>query len=154
MKSLVLAGVVFASGIGVLGLCGVAGFSRAAQALEADHVSRGASGWAYERAVYAPGPAAQAESGDVLPWHQEGGGNAYQPSADAYLNTYRTAPVSQVQVEPLGPASGLGPTGASYCRESFTSATIAGQMAELYGTACQRPDGAWEIVGPTSFRAP
>jgi 17 kDa outer membrane surface antigen len=33
-----------------------------------------------------------------------------------------------------------------YCREFQQNVTVGGQTEQAYGTACQQPDGAWEIV--------
>jgi hypothetical protein len=33
-----------------------------------------------------------------------------------------------------------------YCREFQQTVTIGGRTEHAYGTACQQPDGAWEIV--------
>jgi surface antigen len=33
-----------------------------------------------------------------------------------------------------------------YCREFQQDVSIGGRGEELYGTACQNPDGSWEIV--------
>jgi 17 kDa outer membrane surface antigen len=33
-----------------------------------------------------------------------------------------------------------------YCREFQQNVTVGGQNEQAYGTACQQPDGAWEIV--------
>lgn len=33
-----------------------------------------------------------------------------------------------------------------YCREYQTSATVAGERQQVYGTACRQPDGTWEVV--------
>lgn len=33
----------------------------------------------------------------------------------------------------------------SYCREYQTEITIAGKRQQAYGTACRKPDGAWQI---------
>ncbi len=33
-----------------------------------------------------------------------------------------------------------------YCREFQQTVTIGGQAEQAYGTACQQPDGAWEVV--------
>ncbi|MFQ5973322.1 MAG: RT0821/Lpp0805 family surface protein [Alphaproteobacteria bacterium] len=33
-----------------------------------------------------------------------------------------------------------------FCREYQTTVTVGGELQEAYGTACQRPDGTWEIV--------
>jgi len=40
---------------------------------------------------------------------------------------------------------GTGSTGR-YCREFQQTITVGGKTEEAYGTACQQPDGAWEIV--------
>lgn len=36
--------------------------------------------------------------------------------------------------------------GGRYCREYRQTVVIGGREQEAYGTACRRPDGAWEIV--------
>lgn len=33
-----------------------------------------------------------------------------------------------------------------YCREFQQQAAIGGEIQEVYGTACRRPDGRWEVV--------
>lgn len=33
-----------------------------------------------------------------------------------------------------------------YCREFQQAVTVGGRTEQAYGTACQQPDGAWEIV--------
>jgi surface antigen len=33
-----------------------------------------------------------------------------------------------------------------YCREYQTTATIAGRVQQVHGTACRQGDGAWKIV--------
>ncbi len=33
-----------------------------------------------------------------------------------------------------------------YCREYQTKVVVGGKTVEAYGTACRKPDGAWEIV--------
>ncbi|MBM3561444.1 MAG: glycine zipper 2TM domain-containing protein [Alphaproteobacteria bacterium] len=35
-----------------------------------------------------------------------------------------------------------------YCREFQQTVTIGNETKQAYGTACQRPDGSWEIVQP------
>ena len=37
-------------------------------------------------------------------------------------------------------------TDGQYCREYQQTITVGGQVEEAYGTACRKPDGAWEIV--------
>ena len=34
----------------------------------------------------------------------------------------------------------------SYCREYQTTVTVDGREQRAYGTACQQPDGSWEVV--------
>ena len=34
----------------------------------------------------------------------------------------------------------------NYCREYQTQAQVAGKTQEVYGTACRKPDGAWQVV--------
>ena len=36
--------------------------------------------------------------------------------------------------------------GGTYCREYTAAANVAGQMQQVYGTACRQPDGSWQIV--------
>jgi surface antigen len=33
-----------------------------------------------------------------------------------------------------------------YCREYQQTVTVGGQKQSAYGTACQQPDGSWEVV--------
>lgn len=33
-----------------------------------------------------------------------------------------------------------------YCREYVTRALIAGKQQQIYGTACRKPDGTWEVL--------
>jgi len=35
----------------------------------------------------------------------------------------------------------------SYCREFQTTISVGGRLQQGHGTACQRPDGSWKIVG-------
>lgn len=64
-----------------------------------------------------------------------------------------TAPVKETITWADGDASGSVTTtreGRSstgrYCREFRQTITIAGKQEAAYGTACQQPDGTWEIV--------
>jgi len=34
----------------------------------------------------------------------------------------------------------------NYCREYQTTAQVAGRTQQVYGTACRKPDGSWQIV--------
>ena len=36
-------------------------------------------------------------------------------------------------------------TAGEYCREYTQTITIAGQQEEAFGTACRKPDGAWQV---------
>lgn len=37
-------------------------------------------------------------------------------------------------------------TSGRYCREYQHTVTVGGQQQQAYGTACQQPDGSWEVV--------
>lgn len=47
-------------------------------------------------------------------------------------------------IEPVreGRDSGSG----AYCREYQTSVVVGGKRQSAYGTACQQPDGSWQVV--------
>jgi hypothetical protein len=64
-----------------------------------------------------------------------------------------TAPIGETITWNDGSASGSvtpvrdGRTeDGEYCREFLQTVTIGGREEEAYGTACLRPDGAWEVV--------
>jgi len=64
-----------------------------------------------------------------------------------------TAPLAQTIVWNDNGASGTvtalrdgSDTAGRYCREFQQTVTIGGQSERAYGTACQQPDGAWEVV--------
>lgn len=68
-----------------------------------------------------------------------------------------SAPVGETIVWKDGAASGSvtairegHSTGGRYCREFQQDVTIGGKTERAYGTACQQPDGAWEIVSTSS----
>ncbi len=61
------------------------------------------------------------QQGDTIVWNQPG-----------------AATPTQVQPEP-------GPDGR-YCREYQGSATVGGEVRQVYGQACRQADGNWEIV--------
>lgn len=48
--------------------------------------------------------------------------------------TYTVTPVKQYKSD------------NKYCREYQTKVTVSGKTQDAYGTACQQPDGTWEIV--------
>ncbi len=43
--------------------------------------------------------------------------------------------------------NGTDPRTGDFCREYQTEIIVGGEVQSGYGTACQRPDGSWEIVG-------
>jgi hypothetical protein len=53
---------------------------------------------------------------------------------------YAPAPVQQTL--PGGPLASNGP----YCREYQSTTVVNGRNVPTYGTACQQPDGSWQIV--------
>lgn len=65
-----------------------------------------------------------------------------------------TAPIGQPIIWSDGQATGTvtslregrTPQGA-YCREFQQRVTIGGRTEDAYGTACQQPDGSWQVVG-------
>ena len=64
-----------------------------------------------------------------------------------------TAPVGQSIIWNDGGATGAvttvregTSTTGSYCREFQQKVTIGGKTEQAYGTACQQPDGAWQVV--------
>jgi hypothetical protein len=64
-----------------------------------------------------------------------------------------TAPVGQTIAWNDGNAQGTVTTlrdgtasNGQYCREFQQTVTIGGRSEEAYGTACRKPDGAWEVV--------
>jgi surface antigen len=38
------------------------------------------------------------------------------------------------------------PSTGEYCREFQHSAKVAGKVRQIYGTACQQPDGTWKVI--------
>jgi len=64
-----------------------------------------------------------------------------------------TAPLNETVVWHDGSAQGSvvavragTSSGGRYCREFQQTVSIGGRTEQAYGTACQQPDGAWEIV--------
>lgn len=41
-------------------------------------------------------------------------------------------------------------TSGRYCREFQQKVTVGGKTEEAYATACQNPDGTWEVVSTGS----
>ncbi|MES2219293.1 MAG: RT0821/Lpp0805 family surface protein [Pseudomonadota bacterium] len=44
------------------------------------------------------------------------------------------------------PTRNISYEGNPYCREYHSTAIIAGKNQQIYGTACRKPDGSWEVV--------
>ena len=73
---------------------------------------------------------------------------------DALANA-TTAPIDQAITWDEGDASGSvmalrdgRDASGELCREFQQRVTIDGRMQQAYGTACQNPDGSWQIVNP------
>ena len=62
--------------------------------------------------------------GETIAWNNPESGNSgtYTPVRDGYTQ------------------AGL------YCREYQTTVTVGGKVESAYGTACQQPDGSWQVV--------
>jgi len=78
-----------------------------------------------------------------------------QDDRDIYFRAYRgalAAPIGQSMVWNSDRVSGAvtttrdGWAGQRYCREFRQEITIDGRNQEAYGTACQTPDGDWQLV--------
>jgi hypothetical protein len=74
---------------------------------------------------------------------------------DIYFRAYRgalAAPIGQSMVWNSNRVSGAvtttrdGWAGQRYCREFRQEITIDGRNEQAYGTACQMPDGDWQLV--------
>ncbi|WP_425449994.1 RT0821/Lpp0805 family surface protein [Virgifigura deserti] len=64
-----------------------------------------------------------APDGRTVAWNEQGG------------PAYQVTPVKTFQTQ-----------SGTYCRDYTTSAVIAGERQQLYGTACRQPDGSWQLV--------
>lgn len=82
-----------------------------------DNADRAAAGGAYSRAHSAP-------MGESVNWNNPESGNhgTVTPTRDGYSSSGR------------------------YCREYQQTIVVGGKTQSGYGTACQQPDGTWEIV--------
>ncbi len=77
-----------------------------------------------------------------------------QKNAEHAFNEATHAPIGKV-IEWRNPQSGHyghvkslregQASSGEYCREFQSQVTIGGKIKDAYGTACQRPDGSWEI---------
>jgi hypothetical protein len=65
----------------------------------------------------------------------------YNPYYGYRERTIRLPVDRPVTVAPLG-----GAVPSSYCREYQADATIDGRPQPVYGVACYRPDGSWQIL--------
>ncbi len=74
---------------------------------------------------------------------------AYYPYP--YQPVYYPAPAYAMPPQPVAylPAPPTGPVvptpDGRYCREYTSQVKVGNQMQPSYGTACQMPDGAWQI---------
>lgn len=82
-----------------------------------DNADRAAAQQAQHRAYNAP-------IGETVTWNNPNSGNygTYTPTRDGYTSSGR------------------------YCREYQQTIYVGGQQEQAYGTACQQPDGSWEIT--------
>lgn len=88
---------------------------------------------------------------DYRPHYGHGYGWGHRPAYTRafFVNRYYPAPVVETRYVYLQPAFVPPPQGIAqnrYCREYQGTALINGYRQSTYGTACQQPDGAWEIV--------
>lgn len=76
-------------------------------------------------AMQAQQSAYRAPVGETINWNNPQSGNygTYTPTKDGYSSSGR------------------------YCREYQQTISVGGRTQQGYGTACQQPDGSWEIVG-------
>lgn len=65
--------------------------------------------------------------------------------------TYGLMALVAVMMAATGAASAQD---APYCREYQQKVTIGGQVHQTYGTACQQPDGSWQLAQPEDVAAP
>lgn len=82
---------------------------------------------------------------------------AQQRALEAAQIRATTAPIGESIIWKDGSASGTvtpiregTSTSGRYCREFQQKVTIGGKTEEAYGTACQNPDGTWEVVSTGS----
>ena len=82
-----------------------------------DNADRAYAVQAQERAYSAP-------VGETISWNnpQSGNSGTYTPTRDGYSSSGR------------------------YCREYQQTIVVGGQTQKGYGTACQQPDGSWQIA--------
>jgi hypothetical protein len=69
----------------------------------------------------------------------------YAPPRVVYTQppvVYAPAPPVVQQTLPGGPLASNAP----YCREYQATTVVNGRQVPTYGTACQQPDGSWQIV--------
>lgn len=83
-----------------------------------DNADRAYAASAQQRAYSAP-------VGETIQWSNPQSGNygTYTPKRDGYSSSGR------------------------YCREYQQDIVVGGKRQSGYGTACQQPDGSWEVVG-------
>lgn len=77
------------------------------------------------------------------------GGPLYGPAPYPYARPpviYTTPPPVIVQQPIMVNGPEVASDDGRYCREYQSKVTVGGRVEHSYGTACQQPDGSWEIV--------
>ena len=67
----------------------------------------------------------------------------YGPPAYAYPPGYAYGPY---YAPPPAPQYQAQDQAQAYCREFQTTIVVDGQPQDAHGTACQQPDGSWQVV--------
>ncbi len=107
------------------------------------------------RPVYYPRSYYRPYYGPVVLFPGYVGDTLTQDDRDIYFRAYRgalAAPIGQSMVWNSNRINGAvtttrdGWAGQRYCREFRQEITIDGRNQEAYGTACQTPDGDWQLV--------
>lgn len=75
----------------------------------------------------------------------------YEQVSQSALETSKTGVTTQWQNPDTGTHGTITPVrtypqGDTHCREYQQTIMVGGKQVDGYGTACRRPDGAWEIV--------
>ncbi len=68
----------------------------------------------------------------------------YAPPPVAYYAPPPVVYAPPVAASPAAPR--LGSEVGQGCREYTSTVSVGGQLVQSYGTACQRPDGTWQII--------
>lgn len=70
----------------------------------------------------------------------------YYDDVDNYQPTYVAQPAPQRIVYIQQPQPVYARAEARYCREYQSTVQVGNRLQSSYGTACQQPDGSWEII--------